>query len=449
MAILARELLIVARNGVAITAHGSVVRNPEGGVGENRAQPGRRHISGVTGNTGCRIIRRNVIRHARGVSLGIRIIRLMAAVAVRRRIARRVVPADVAVRASVDHRPNRTRDRRARRQHVRTLQREARCGVVKLSIRPENGVVARRTHGSRKARGNVVRYASTQRRRALPRRLVAPVAIRVRSRKGVIVVDVAVRAGIHLARRRHLVRTRQRPAGAGVVEGRRQERHCVVTVRAIRRRIRRACCRVHRIVGTLPAAPVVRIQVALGVPAVGRLGLQVVIAVDVAVGTGIHLARRRQLVRIGQREARGGVVEGRRQKRDGIVAVRAIRRRKRRACCGVHRIVGPLPAAPVVRIQVALGVPAVGRLDRQRRIIAHMALIATGNLARRCGLVRIRQWETGAGMIKRRIRPRNGVMTLRTQRCREACRDVVGHVATIRRRALPCRLVAPVAICVR
>ena len=358
MAILARELLIVARNGVAITAHGSVVRNPEGGVGENRAQPGRRHISGVTGNTGCRIIRRNVIRHARGVSLGTRIIRLMAAVAVRRRIARRVVPADVAVRASVDHRPNRTRDRRARRQHVRTLQREARCGVVKLSIRPENGVVARRTHGSRKARGNVVRYASTQRRRALPRRLVAPVAIRVRSRKGVIVVDVAVRAGIHLARRRHLVRTRQRPAGAGVVEGRRQERHCVVTVRAIRRRIRRACCRVHRIVGTLPAAP-------------------------------------------------------------------------------------------VVRIQVALGVPAVGRLDRQRRIIAHMALIATGNLARRCGLVRIRQWETGAGMIKRRIRPRNGVMTLRTQRCREACRDVVGHVATIRRRALPCRLVAPVAICVR
>ena len=210
------------------------MRNPEPRMGESRAQPGRRHPRGMTGNAGCRIIRRNVIRHARPESLRVGVIALMAAVAVRRRIARRVVPADVAVRASVDHRPNRTRDRRARRQHVRTLQREARRRMLKLSIRPENGVVTRRTHGSQKARRNVVRYASTQRRRALPRRLVAPVAIRVRGRKGVIVVDVAVRAGSDLARWRHLVRTRQRPAGAGVVKIRVQPGDRIVAVGASR-----------------------------------------------------------------------------------------------------------------------------------------------------------------------------------------------------------------------
>lgn len=38
---------------------------------------------------------------------------------------------------------------------------------------------------------------------------------------------------------------------------------------------------------------------ALGVAAIGRLDLQIVVVIDVAVGASGHLARRRQLVRIG------------------------------------------------------------------------------------------------------------------------------------------------------
>ena len=48
---------------------------------------------------------------------------------------------------------------------------------------------------------DVVRYHSTERRRALPSRLVAAVAVRVRYREGVVVPYVAVRAGHCLARR--------------------------------------------------------------------------------------------------------------------------------------------------------------------------------------------------------------------------------------------------------
>ena len=66
----------------------------------------------------------------------------MAAVAIRGWIANGVVAAHVAVGTSIDHRPDRARDSGARRQHVRTLQREARRGVIKFSIRPEQGVMA-------------------------------------------------------------------------------------------------------------------------------------------------------------------------------------------------------------------------------------------------------------------------------------------------------------------
>jgi len=40
------------------------------------------------------------------------------------------------------------------------------------------------------------------------------------SRQRVVVVDVALRAGRHLTRWRHLVRVRQRKAGGGVIKGR-------------------------------------------------------------------------------------------------------------------------------------------------------------------------------------------------------------------------------------
>lgn len=169
--------------------------------------------------------------------------------------------------------------------------------------------MARRTHGSRKASDNVVRHIPAYGRRTLPCRLMAPVAIRVRSGQIVVVADVAVCAGVYFACRRQLMRARQRPASRGVIESR---------------------C----------------------------------------------------------------------QKRNRVVAGRAIGCSKRRARRGVHGVGGSLPAATIVRIQVALGIAAICRLNRQRRIIAQMALIAACDLSCGCNLVRIRQRETGAGVVE-------------------------------------------------
>jgi len=105
----------------------------------------------------------------------------------------------------------------------------------------------------------VVWHISAKGGRAVPRRLVAAVAIRVRRREIIVVVDVAVRAGTHLARRRHLVRTCQRPAGNRVIESRRQKRDCIVTARAVRGCERCPGCRMHGAVRSLPAAAIVGI----------------------------------------------------------------------------------------------------------------------------------------------------------------------------------------------
>ena len=147
------------------------------------------------------------------------------------------------------------------------------------------------------------------------------VAIRIGCCEVVIVIHVAVRAGVHFPCRSHLVRTHQRPAGRGVVEGRRQKRDRVVTVRAVRRREWRSRCRMHWIVCPLPAASVVRIQMALGIAAVGRLDLQIVVVVDVAVGAGIYFSRWRQLMRIRQRETGRGVIKGRVLPGDRVMAI--------------------------------------------------------------------------------------------------------------------------------
>lgn len=204
---------------------------------------------------------------------------------------------------------------------MRIGQRETRAGVIECRIRPRNCVVALRTERRWETRRNVIGHASAKRRRAVPRRLMAPVAIRVRGGEVIVVIDVAVRAGVHLACRSHLVGTRQGPPSRGVVEGRCQKRYRVVAVGAVGRCKGRSCRGMRRAVCPLPAASVVRVQMTLRVSAIRRLNLQIVVVVDVAISAGRYLACRRQLVRIRQRESGCGVIKGRVLPRDRVMAI--------------------------------------------------------------------------------------------------------------------------------
>jgi len=93
-----------------------------------------------------------------------------------------------------------------------------------------------------------------------------------------------------------------------------------VAIRAVRSGKRRARARVNRVVGSLPAATIVRIQMALRVSAVGRADLQIVVVIDMTVAASIHFARRSQLMRIGQWKTRRVVIEIRIQPRIHVVA---------------------------------------------------------------------------------------------------------------------------------
>jgi hypothetical protein len=52
---LTRELFIVRRSDVTITADGPVVRNPEVGMVKYRPQPGRGYIGSAAGRARCRV----------------------------------------------------------------------------------------------------------------------------------------------------------------------------------------------------------------------------------------------------------------------------------------------------------------------------------------------------------------------------------------------------------
>jgi len=225
---------------VAVRAGRTLVGYPEVGMVKYRPQPSGGHPGGVARDASCRIRGGDVIRHVRAIRLRIRVVRLMAAVAIGGRIASRVVPSDVAVRACINHWADRARHRRARRQHMRTLQREARRAMVKFSIHPRHRVVAARAHGCREICRDVVWHVSAKRLCAGPRRLMAAVTIRVRARERVVVVDMAVRTEVHLAGWRQLMRTRQRPACRAVIEDRRCPGDGVVARRAVRRGKRRS-----------------------------------------------------------------------------------------------------------------------------------------------------------------------------------------------------------------
>lgn len=202
-----------------------------------------------------------------------------------------------------------------------------------------------------------------------------------------------------------------------MIERRRQKRHGIVAVRTVRRGEGRSRRRVHRICGSLPAAAIVRVQVTLRVPAIGRLDRQIVIVVDVTVSAGCYFARRRQLMRIGQREAGRGVIKGRILPGNGVMAVGATGDRKHRGRGRVLRVGRLLP-----RREMASRVSAVRRSNLQIVVVADMTArardigvpIGQRKIDRRGGVVDGDSEPTVEGMA--------GVASLRELR-----RNVVGY----------------------
>ena len=277
----------------------------------------------------------------------------------------------------------------------------------------------------------MVRYNAAERRGALPSRLVAAVAVRVRYREGIVVSHMAVGAGGRFACRGHLVRTRQGPARGAVIERRRGPHSRGMARRAVRRRKRRSGRRVRRVVRRLPVC-----QVAARVPAVRREGRQAVVVADVAGSAGRHLtAVGYQLMRVCQRKARGRVVEGRIRPQNRVMAGRALRGRE--ACRDVIRHIAAecrstLPSRLVAAVAIRVRC-------RESIVVPHVAISAGCRFARRRHLVRTHQGPARSAVVEGRGGPRDGAVTCRAvrRRKRRSGRRVRGII-----RRLPGRQVA-------
>jgi len=274
-------------------------------------------------------------------------------------------------------------------QGVRIRQREPKCGVIELAVGPLGDGVALRASRSRRgeARLDVIRHIAAERRRGVPRRLVAAHTIsRVQC---VIVTDVAGSAG---RGRRRSMRAGQRETGGAVVERSGVPTFGGMASRAIRRRKSRPGGRVYRGGGLLPSR-----QMASGVAAVVRRYRQSVVVVDMARSAG-HVG-----VPVGQQEARGAVIEDRRGPGNGVVASRAVGHAKSRARRRVHWIIRLLPSR-----QVASGISAVVRLGSQVVIVVDMA-----GSASHVG-VAVGQNKSRRAVIEDRCGPGNRVVASRT-----------------------------------
>jgi len=133
MAIDARKLRVVRGNLVAIIAHGTIVRNPEPGVIERRAQPARRCVAGIAR---CGISRRNVVWHGTAQRLRTVPFRQVAPITGRVRRGERIVVIDVALRAGLHA--------ASRGYYMSAGQGPACRAVVKPAVGPEQSVVASR-----------------------------------------------------------------------------------------------------------------------------------------------------------------------------------------------------------------------------------------------------------------------------------------------------------------
>jgi hypothetical protein len=153
--------------------------------------------------------------------------------------------------------------------------------------------------------------------------------------------------------------------------------------------------------------------------AIGVRDSEIVIVIRVAGRAGSRN------VQTGERPTGDGVVEGVVGPGNGIVASRTVCRRESRARRGVRGVIRCLPGG-----QVAAGVSAIRRLDRQIVVAVEVAICAGRRLAGGRHLVRIHQRETCGAVVKFSVGPRRDRMTTRTSRgCAwECCGHVVRNI---------------------
>lgn len=122
---------------------------------------------------------------------------------------------------------------------MRAGERPTRGAVIKRPRIPRRRVVAGGAKRSRKIRCDVIRNRAAHRLCAVPLIQMAAVAIRVGAGQGVVVIDMAGRAG------RGYMKSGERPTGRAVIKGRRAPTRGCVAGGAVRQRERRAGRRVH------------------------------------------------------------------------------------------------------------------------------------------------------------------------------------------------------------
>jgi len=168
-----------------------------------------------------------------------------------------------------------------------------------------------------------------------------------------------------------------------MIECCRRPAHRIVASGAVRRRERRPCRRVYRIVGLLP-----RRQMAAGISAIDRRNRQRIIIVDVARGAGDVG------VTVGQWKPGRVVVKRRRQPARRGVAGRAVGQGERGSSGRVNGVGGLLPGR-----QVASGVTAIGGRDRQIVVVIDVA-----GGARHAGMAAGQQ-KSGRAVVEPGIEP--------------------------------------------
>jgi hypothetical protein len=184
---------------------------------------------------------------------------------------------------------------------VRIGERESRGAVIELSVSPRGDGVAggASRSGGREIGSDVIGNVATESLRFVPVGGMAGQA--VRAAEGVIVIDVAGNAGSRSGRH---VRAGQSKAGGAVIERGGGPGNGAVASGAIGGGKGGAGGGVRWIVGLLPGG-----EVTPGIAAIVGLGGEIEIAAHVTIAAGSNFARRRELVRISERESRGAVIE--------------------------------------------------------------------------------------------------------------------------------------------